>query len=891
MLKTIRATFPYSDKENHRKTNAVPAADCQQCAAMPAKQIHLKTFIFATILVVSTISFSITYFITTSTYQQIFEAQAKNITRIISDQLIHSLLHLMKEGWSRQKLDKFVHSATSAQEAIPISVDVYRGRSVEQLFGHAGSARPDPVVAEAMRTGGTYAQESDSVIRQVYPVKAESSCLECHVNASAGETLGVLSLRQDISSTIMAIKIKFALLFLVLSPIPLLMAFFISKFIAGRIKTSTRLLHEKVKDVNRVEDLTTLALSNGNLGFVEFNRILAEIDILVTNLKEVAVDKDLLEFEINLLESFIITSETVRDWKEHVANLLTHVNEIMEAGALFALFKVDENLYELEIFWHMTPARQDCKKLEKIIKTRITGHGHFDNGLARLTVNHNFRDDTTAPAAFDEKEIDLQVKTLVLNRPHIGGVMAIGLQSVVSKDPGRALVIDSILTTLLNVVGSVRAIYRYTRELEYYATRDPLTGLYNQRIFWDLIRYEAVRSRRHNYKFAILVIDLDNFKMINDRFGHIFGDLFLKTFAGRVKECLRDGDIMTRYGGDEFAVILPESSEGQAYTAALRVMETIGHMCLEAPDGTRITATVSIGIAVYPDHSDEVNTLFTIADTMMYKSKREGKNRIGMPATEDIVEVLRTTEEKTLFLLNVLEEKVKIVPYFQPIMTIETGSVEIHELLMRIQHGDNILPASEFIGIAEHTGIISKLDYILIEKAFQEIKKKNYRGKLFINLSPKSLILKEFIANIRQLASEYVIDPDQIVFEITERETVRNKSLLEKFVRDLKVEGFNFAIDDFGSGFSSMQYIKMFPVDYIKIEGEFIKNTPHDSVDLAFVKSVITLAAELNIMCIAEHIETEEIFNLVKSMDGTYAQGFYISEPQPELPFTHCDAA
>ena len=218
-----------------------------------------------------------------------------------------------------------------------------------------------------------------------------------------------------------------------------------------------------------------------------------------------------------------------------------------------------------------------------------------------------------------------------------------------------------------------------------------------------------------------------------------------------------------------------------------------------------------------------------------------------------------------------------------PICSAASGEIVIHELLMRIQLGDEVVAANDFIEQAETMGIAHKMDYQLIEKAFIQIRDQDYGGMLFINLSPKALIVGEFVARVSQLAQKFDIQPSRIVFEITERETVSNLSLLEKFVLDVKLQGFSFAIDDFGSGFSSFQYIKRFPVDYIKIEGEFIRNMLHDEVYLAFIKSIVTLAKELKIKTIAEFVEDADILAAVSALGIDYAQGYHISRPSPMI--------
>ena len=426
---------------------------------------------------------------------------------------------------------------------------------------------------------------------------------------------------------------------------------------------------------------------------------------------------------------------------------------------------------------------------------------------------------------------------MILQKPHIGGVVGIGVQSEMTKDAIRSLVIDGVLTTLLNAVGSIKAIYKYTKDLEYYATRDPLTNLYNQRLFWELLGYEIGRAQRHGQKFSLLVIDLDNFKNINDSHGHILGDRYLTGIADVLRGALRDGDILARYGGDEFVVILPDADEEQVFAVATRILEGAGAFAITAQDGSKIKATVSIGFAVYPVHAMNAKDLFLFADNMMYKAKSEGKNTIIVPTEEDVVEVFRATGEMTVIVMNAIEEKT-LIPYFQPIVDMKNGKVEGHEVLSRIKTDKGILKAEEFIEVAERLGVVSKLDYVVMENVFRKVRDERYKGSLFINLSPKSLILKEFIPRVLKLTKEYEIDHAHIVFEITERDTVKNMSLLEKFVHDLKFEGFKFAIDDFGSGFSSFHYIKRFPVDFLKIEGEFIRSMTGDRKDRAFVKTM-----------------------------------------------------
>ncbi len=848
----------------------------------PVKQASLQRFIFSAILGAFLLTFGLVYLATTLLYHQAYTRQANALTLGLSEQISQSLQQLMEKGWSRKELFTFLDPVIRANVEVPVGVAIYRAASVTDQFGAIDAVMRDERVRQVMSSGESFSAVEDDLVRRVVAVKAEADCLSCHSNTQVGSVLGVVEISQDLRATAAALQRKFLLVFVLLAPVPVLMAWLASRRMSARVTRATTLLHDEIRKVNSVDDLTVLQLRANPSDFAEFNQILAEFNGFAGKMREVAIDKDLLAFEVNLLETFIITSEVVKDWRDHVGRLLSQVNQIMDAYVLFSIFDSGNESYDLEIFWRSRPSVATRNYFDQVVHQRLLEHRRL-KPLADIKTRHNIVNFEAPEMTIAEQDLDLQTKSVILENPQIGGVVGLGVHSGLKANEGKSLIIESILTTLLNVIGSVKAIYTYTKELEYYATRDPLTNLYNQRVFWDMAENERQRARSQGYSFGLLVVDLDNFKMLNDRYGHAFGDNYLKLLAGKIREALPASDILTRYGGDEFAVILPEADAGRAYETALKVIEAVKQTSLRAPDEKTIRATASVGLAAFPEHSGELNTLFVIANNMMYKAKTEGKNRIGVPSREDIHDVLKATEEKTLFLLSVLDHPDRVVPFFQPIMAVADEAIEIHELLMGIEHEGAILPASKFIDMAEGMGIVSQLDYINMEKAFREIRRTSYQGLLFINLSPKSLILSEFLPRVRALARRYGVASEQIVFEITERETVKNPALLDKFVTDLKQEGFKFAIDDFGAGFSTFNYIKMFPVDYIKIEGDFIRNAPKDPTDRAFVKCIVSLAKDLRIQTIAETIEDEAMLEAVRELGADFAQGYHIRPPGREL--------
>ncbi|NCB12812.1 MAG: GGDEF and EAL domain-containing protein, partial [Erysipelotrichia bacterium] len=565
-----------------------------------------------------------------------------------------------------------------------------------------------------------------------------------------------------------------------------------------------------------------------------------------------------------------------------ISDLLIEINKIMETYTLMTIFRVGEDQFEVDIFWLGMP-KENQKELFNNYISKIVKDSEYFEGMTDFTIKHIVADKNRCISKMDENALEYRTKSLFLDSPKIGGIVGIGLQSAFSNDPVRYIVIDSILTTMANLVGSVKAIHKYTQDLEYYAARDPLTDLFNQRVFNDMMAYEIKRAKKHKYSFALMIIDCDNFKLINDNFGHAFGDKFLQTIADILKEEKRPEDIVARYGGDEFTIILPECDENGTLAVANRILKKIETTKLIAPDDSRIGITISIGVCVYPIHTLSQKDMFTIADSMMYQVKEEGKNSIKIPNHMDVSTILKQKQEKSSLLIKAIEND-QIEAYFQPIQPLSNDNkLVIHELLMRIHQDDRVVSAYEFIEIAEARGLINTMDLMVIEKAFKKIQESSYEGILFINLSPKSLIMGDFINKVNKLIDKYKIEKEKIVFEITERETVKNFSLLEKFVHTLKSEGYKFAIDDFGSGFSSFHYIKKFPIDYIKIDGDFIININKDEKDKAFVNSIITLAKELKVQTIAEFVENEEIEKVLEELEVDYAQGYYIGKPSQKF--------
>ncbi len=849
-------------------------------AAMTKKKLSIKSFLLYTSVVFSSIGFFIIYFGATQAYNSAIRSNAIEVSSTLATTTFESMYKIMRQGWSREQLEDFISNLQERNDEKSYSIGVYRGALVSELYGPISQTRIDPFIQETFDNLNPQTVQDDNLLRYSYPLKAQAECLACHTNAQDGDVLGVIEVRRDLEPLLINSQNSLVKNLLLMAPLPLILALLVIYFLNRRINQSINLLEERIDSIQSVSDLTKIQFHSTELGFSDLNKVFEKVGKLTDKLRTVAVDKDLLEFEIRLLERFVITSDVVRDWHEYVSMMLIEINQVLNVYTLFSIFKVEEDHYDLDIFWLAPASEQSQQEIERVISDTLNQSPQHQ-GSASLQVNHHFSSTTGDPVVLDCEEIAFQTKSLLLDTPKIGGIVGVGVHSDIAKDETRILVIESILSTLLNVVGSVKAIYRYTKDLEYYATRDPLTGLYNQRLFWELMGYEINRSERHDNKVGLLIIDMDNFKYINDSHGHNFGDKYLQEFARSLKNSLRGGDILARYGGDEFVIILPEADLEQASMVGQRILDQVNKLELATTGGELVKCTMSIGMAIYPDHAQNQKDLFMFADNIMYKAKKQGKNRVCIPSSEDVIEIYLDLNEKGRLISHAIENNL-IVPYFQPIMGMENDKIEAVEVLSRI-HLDNgqVIGAHEFIEIAESMGLIHTLDYMVLEKALQQVKKENFLGLLFINLSPRSLILSEFIPRIKEIVKQAGIDNSRIVFEITERDTVKNFKLLQQLVVGLKNEGFHLAVDDFGSGFSSFHYLKHFPIDYVKIEGEFVANMAASKIDSAVVRCIADLAHSLGAKTVAEFVESEEVLLAVKEANITYAQGYHISRPKP----------
>jgi len=423
------------------------------------------------------------------------------------------------------------------------------------------------------------------------------------------------------------------------------------------------------------------------------------------------------------------------------------------------------------------------------------------------------------------------------------------------------------------------SIQDYYEKLQELSDRDYLTGLYNRRKFEEFLSYEVKRSLRHRHKFTVLMIDLDNFKYINDTYGHASGDLVLKEVTDIFGSKLRNADIIARIGGDEFAVILPETSYENGYAVVEKLRASLEATPISLMFD-QVSLTASFGIAEYPEQGENIESLLTGSDLAMYKAKRAGKNTIARADQSD-QEMASEIQKKGEFLRRAIDED-RIEPFVQPIYNVRNGEIFGYEVLARIRDGKRYMAAGQFIDVAESLGFASKIDQIILTKGLHAREEKGlWNKRFFFNLSTKSLFGDTYVGVIEEHYKRAPLPSRNtgVTIEILEREAIHNVNGLMDIIEQMKQRGISFALDDFGSGFSSFVYLKYFDTDFVKIDGEFVKNIVVNEKDRIFVKHIHQIAKEFGKETIAEYVEDEETLAILKEIGVDYAQGFHLGRP------------
>ena len=453
---------------------------------------------------------------------------------------------------------------------------------------------------------------------------------------------------------------------------------------------------------------------------------------------------------------------------------------------------------------------------------------------------------------------------------------------------GAARAPDSELAAMLQSIGSQLAQYLQRTQAEdalrFVATHDSLTGLPNRVMFGQRLDHAISQAKRHDRRLAVLFIDLDRFKVINDTLGHEFGDTLLRDVAQRLMQCVRASDTVARLGGDEFIVLLEEVS-APLFVAGVAQKLIAALAQGFALAGKEYHVSASIGVSTYPDDAQNAPELLKNADIAMYRAKEQGRNTFQFYAAEQNV---HTVERLTLESgLRRALERGQLVLYYQPQVDTASGRITGVEALVRWQHPElGLLPPASFIAIAEETGLIVPIGQWVLHAACATQRDWREAGlaplRMSVNLSPRQFLhegLKSDIVNIARAAG---VDTAELELEITEGMVMQDPERAVKLLRDIRSVGVRIAIDDFGTGHSSLAYLKRFPVDYLKVDRSFIADIPGDRGDAAITQAIIAMAHSLELKVIAEGVETQAQYEFVVAQRCDEYQGYFFSRPLPE---------
>ncbi|MGR3179579.1 MAG: putative bifunctional diguanylate cyclase/phosphodiesterase [Candidatus Anammoxibacter sp.] len=425
-------------------------------------------------------------------------------------------------------------------------------------------------------------------------------------------------------------------------------------------------------------------------------------------------------------------------------------------------------------------------------------------------------------------------------------------------------------------------------EIKYKAYHDALTGLPNRMLFVDRFKEAINRAGRNNTTLAVIFIDLDNFKNVNDVLGHAAGDILLKEAGSRLVSCLRKVDTVARFGGDEFTMLLENlTRDHDIIIIARKIIESLSSAF--SIKGEEIFVSTSIGISLYPDDGKDVEDLMKNADLAMYHAKELGKGNYQFftkRMNDKVVE--RNTLEKSLRKALTNNE---MVAYYQPKVNLKTGQIVGMEALVRWNHPNGkIVSPDGFIPLAEETGLIVKIDELMLSAACgfsKELKRKNLTGvhisvNVSVNLSAIVLERKDLVEVIDKRVEEVGLAPHDIELEVTERSIIKNIDFAIETLQRLRDKGYSVSMDDFGTGYSSLSNFTRLPINVLKIDRSFVVNMPTDPKAQYVIKALITMSHELGIKVIAEGVETQEQIDFLILMGCDEMQGYFFSPPIPQ---------
>lgn len=537
-----------------------------------------------------------------------------------------------------------------------------------------------------------------------------------------------------------------------------------------------------------------------------------------------------------------------------------------------------------------------------VISTDINGRIEYMNPAAENITNWNI---STAKGLSIDKVIKLknEISKKTVDNPvykclRENVVLDLPKTVVLSRHDGVDISIENSAAPIKNddqVIGAVLVIRdvtesrRLAEKISYQAQHDSLTGLINRMEFEHRLESSLANAKSNNEQHALLYIDLDQFKVVNDTCGHVAGDELLCQLTTLFKSELHDNLTLARLGGDEFGILAEHQTTNDAYTIADKILHICQNYRFSWQDKS-FTIGASIGMVSITPETVSTSDLLSQADTACYTAKDMGRNRIHVYDASDKDYLIRHSEMQWVAKIQKALDENRFRLFYQKIIPVSKHiSHEDHyELLIRLE-GENkeLIPPGAFISAAERYNLMRKIDRWVVKEAFEHFSRNkdvlNRLALCTVNLSGQTLSDYDFINYVVECFDTYEIPPEKICFEITETSAISNLKNAMHLIVELKTRGCLFALDDFGSGLSSFAYLKNIPVDYLKIDGAFVKGIAKDPIDYAMVKSINDVGHVMGKQIIAEFVEDEQILDKLREIGVDFAQGYHIAMPSPIL--------
>lgn len=569
-------------------------------------------------------------------------------------------------------------------------------------------------------------------------------------------------------------------------------------------------------------------------------------------------------------------------------------------GAIDVILESSKSWYkgfeQVRIINHSDEWRQDAKIMQNKISPTIDSIIELLDDLEKIMTESSLDDASLVTSFSDSQNKTLwfiafvgvfftAVIILTLDRLIFKPIKliskALKLEALGKKSEELFIVRTKETEVLVNAFHEMsNQVHLRQTELEYRALHDALTSLPNRALLLDRIKHDISIAKRESHNLSLLILDLDDFKQINDTLGHHAGDNLLIEVGQRINEVLRDVDTIARIGGDEFSILLPHTDEEQAIIISQKILSSFTDTF--EIEGVDVSIAASIGIVVYPEHGKDVETLMRYADVAMYVAKR---NKVGFEVYSE------ESDENSLLRLSLMRDfreaiaKNKLTINFQPIFDFEGKNIIAVEALSRWLHPEHgFISPDKFIPLAEQTGLINSLTYWVLDKSIEFVSKWHVYNKglsVSINLSVISFKDVEFIDEVRSVLKKYNFPAQNVKFEITEGAMMEHPLQAIEVLTELREIGVKLSIDDFGTGFSSMSYLQQLPVDELKIDKSFVIDLDMNLSNEVIVLSTIDLAHNLGLNVVAEGIENQAVYNILSDYKCDMAQGYHLSRPLP----------